>query len=381
MAYYRRARLFCDASGRRSEFLPDLVPKTVTLRPEFAAYLSYQQPAVHRNNTPIAEVGIVPAEQTWSKTLRAFVQEEPPKRVVSASEFAQAILKAMRCAIAEAWQPSAFHIVQHSSGWDSRLISTALHSLRKSHGPGWIGDLLFVECNGEFESFLATMRAQRWCLYQYAVYNQGVQPNLHHEPAFDFSTAWRKLNGYCGYPVNGNWDPFERLHEQGVIPSSDRCQIVTGYGANEIGNQVRSAGAFGTYATYIYYHALSAFPLWGGEDRWIHPFYHLPFIRTWIELSTRQPKNYRQHVLQVLNLPWSGIPPIDKRKHKASGYFRLENSLIDRCLRAYRDSQFGQRFPNVTPTAHIGYHDWWGYWSLASLFEHLSKEGHELRFG
>jgi len=289
------------------------------------------------------------------------------------------MLTAMMKAIAAKWDSSKFHIIQHSSGFDSRLVSVALVKLRKVYGWDWIGDILFIEASGEHGPFRQIMKAQKWKPGQYRVYNWTAKPREHHARSFEFKSAWRKLNGYCAYPTNLNYDPFEWLRERGLIPEASQCQIVTGYGANEVGSWVKWRGGIKAYLDFIYYHSLSHFPLWGGEQVWLHPFYHIPYIKTWIKHSLGKPSEYRKLVLRHIAPKLSRIKPVSKRRKHKLGYRVVSKRILAQCVEDYGKSWFAREVkPEIEPVAKINYHPWWFYWSLASFCEWLLEQGHEI---
>ena len=53
-------------------------------------------------------------------------------------------LKKLSYIIERDWDPDKFHLLFHSSGYDSRIFSSILMKLREKHGEGWIGKILFL---------------------------------------------------------------------------------------------------------------------------------------------------------------------------------------------------------------------------------------------
>lgn len=378
MPYHVRRRLY-TGNGVKSPYMHEVVPEVVTLRKKLSPFLDRKQVGI--NQTAFKEINIVPHNKTWTKPLKELLVTKIEKREVDNKTFARVMFDAMKSAIAEKWDSDKLHIVQHSSGWDSRLISLALVHLKCERGAKWLGDVVFVELGSETEQFRKIMSAEGWLPDQCYVYNEHSHPREHYAECFDFATAWRKLNGYCSYPLNLNWEPFVWLNREGIIGEPDQVQILTGYGANEIGNWVRQRGGFRPYLKFIYYHTLSHYCLWGGEENWIHPYLHLDYIKTWLKHSPGQPGNYRQLVVKQINPKLGKIRPLPKRVKMNRGYRRLSDRLVKQCQQDYRSSWFGQTVaPNVKFTNKLNYHPCWGYWSLASFCEHLRATGIEVKF-
>lgn len=354
----------------------DVAPRTLTLRTNLGLFFGRKQ--IGNNNTVFKEISIVPPGKIRSRQVKSLLNAKIQRENVGIDRFTRIMFDAMKKAILEKWQPDKFHIVQHSSGWDSRMISSAIVSLAKEKDPSWLGNILFVELSGEHNPFIEIMKAQGWSTSQYVVYNPGVNPQEKHHRSFEFANAWKKLNGYCAYPVNCNWDAFEWLHELGIIPDSQECQILTGYGANEIGNWVQTEKGLKEYAQFIYYHSLSHFPLWGGHSVWIHPFYHLDYIKSFIKYGKGINPFYRKLVVERFGKPWSRIKDIPKNQKKKLGYRTITQEMQKQCQFDYDNSWLASIYPTIKIKRDINYHACWGYWSLASFCDYLIENGHTI---
>ncbi|GAH77103.1 unnamed protein product, partial [marine sediment metagenome] len=60
-----------------------------------------------------------------------------------ANNDASKIANAIASVIERSWDPGQFHLVLHSSGYDSRIISKTIVNLRDKYGESWLGDVLF----------------------------------------------------------------------------------------------------------------------------------------------------------------------------------------------------------------------------------------------
>lgn len=381
MSYYRRERIYTNGANK-SASMNDVMPWNVTIRKDVTPYFGTKQ-TPGNNKTVFKEISIVPPAFSRTTEMKELINARTKRQDIGKDKFCSVMFDAMKKALLEKWIPGKSHIIQHSSGWDSRLISTALIALRKERGDAWLGDVLFVEVSGEHVQFKKVMQAQGWKTNQYTVYNYDSIPNEHHMRSFGFGDAWLKLNGYCAYPVNCNYDAFEWLRERFAIPESKHCQIVTGYGANEIGNWLNAhKRGLKAYSDFIYYHSLSHFPLWGGESIWIHPFYHLDYINTFVRYGKGRHPNYREAIVQKYGKKWARITKTHKNAKRKAGYRTISKEIRMQCQDDYDISWLGRKvFPNIELKSDINYHPWWGYWSLASFCDYLLESGHTINVG
>jgi len=391
MTQYRRNRVYQardqitltgrTIAGKRSIYVDDVVPDQVTLRRNLSNPFSRRR----NTQTPFFEISIVPPTKVVGKTVRRLMAKTIKRTRVSDQVFAKRIFTAMCSAVERAWKPNVLHIVQHSSGWDSRLISLAIRHLAAVKGESWLGNVLFLELNGEGPSFKQIIKSQGWSNEIAYVWNEGAPPREHHLLAFEFSQAWRRLNGWCAYPVNVNWHPFQEMRDRGILPEPGKMQVFSGYGANEVGAAVAGGqGGFKSYVNKMYWHPLSSFPLWGGEEAWSFPFLDLDYIKAYASVSGSRGPNYRKMVVGKIAPKVGKVAPINKQHKQKLGYRTASKAILARCVADYEASWLGREvFPIdgkwVAPRPQINYHDWWGYWSLASFCEELMRRGTTIR--
>jgi len=382
VSQYRRNRVY-EGAGHRSIYVDDVVGKHLTLRRNLSNPFSRRR----NTQTPFFEIGIVPPAKVVSKAVRRLMVAKIERKRVSDQVFAKRVFTAMCSAVERAWKPGALHIVQHSSGWDSRLISLAIRHLAAVKGENWLGNVLFLELSGEGPAFKRIIRVQGWSDEIAHVWNEGAPPREHHLLAFEFSQAWRRLNGWCAYPINANWHPFQDLRDRGALPAPGDMQVFSGYGANEVGAAMTGAwkpGGFKSYVNKMYWHPLSSFPLWGGEEAWSFPFLDLDYIKAYASVSGGRGPNYRKMVIGKIAPKVGKVAPINKQRKQKLGYRTASKAILARCVADYEASWLGREvFPidgkRVAPRPQINYHDWWGYWSLASFCEELMRRGTTIR--
>ena len=270
--------------------------------------------------------------------------------------------------IEDAWVPDAFHLVFHSSGWDSRIISAAIKKLVKKNGTDWLGSGLFFLCNRwEEKNFTKIMRAMEWTPDQYAVYADGEADEHFAVPVYD---VWR-----CApIPRPGNffWYLSEWAENKGLIPS-ENVQAFTGLWANEAwfcffptDNAAWPRRVRKKYG----WHMIASQPI---KAQWVeHPLVSLPVLDV---LSRAQPVcrtgNILREEVSTLACPEAsgiGRQKVSDGSHTISERLRLELDAH------YKTTEFGKRVEWQVPE-HSGNSTDWGKWSMALLVQKLISEG------
>jgi len=368
--FYDNRHIYRSNLGQ-SRLLYEVIPEGATLRRRNPRSNPRRVPY---SQTIFHEVQLVPTVQAWPDEVIQFVREPIERRNVSTARFASIVFDALMQAIRQAWNPDKFHLVLHSSGWDSRLISEALRRLYKSRGAAKMGKVLFLEINGEHSAFKAIMRREGWAPSQYAVYNEGAPAGGYHLRSVNFRDAWRRLNGQARYPFNLWWDPIEWAIERELIPPAEQVQCWAGYGANRAGVAVQDSD-IASWFEGDYLLEISSQP---HICEMVLPFYSLDVIQATIANGLGQSKDYRREVLEYVNPDLARIKPA--RCPTRNQYMRLDRRVMRGVIKAYQSSWYGRYIhPTAEPTNVIEYDDWWGAYSMASLCEHLRKIDHEFK--
>lgn len=396
--FYRRERLYRSGMGE-SFLFHEICPQKLTLRKDL-------HPKIFREiildgwcGTIFNEVNVVPFTEAYDDELKNFGMEKIDTIPVSRQEFSGRLFNKLMEIVESTWKPEKFHVLPHSSGFDSRVLSTILKRLKEKHGEAWLGDYLFVESHGEASGFYDSMDILGWDRSKCVVINKGAHPHEAHAHNFEFENAWCRGNGFVGFPVNVWYNQVEWLQHRDMIPQDDgQIQCYTGYGANETARACHRPDLFkntnfdapyvpgnnlGFYFPWHYLHQLSGFTLKGS---WVHPFYNIDYLRNLITYCGK-------HIDQ-LTLGWSVssiilpyIEPELSKVHKAvskeikkKGYFTISDRLFNQAVSDYKSSWYGKNInPNVTPTKQIVYCEWWGSWYVASFCEYLLKFGYSIK--
>lgn len=397
--FYRRERIYRSEIGE-SFLFHEVCPEKLTLNKNLHPKI-FKELTDGWNGTIFNEVNVVPFVEAYDTETKNFYMEGISRVIVGKEEFAKCMFNKLMSVIEDTWIPEKFHVIPHSSGYDSRLISTILKRLKKKHGSDWIGDYLFVEAHGESDHALEAIVMEGWKKSHYIVINENVNSSEAHAHNFEFTSAWRRGNGYIGFPVNVWYGMVEWLQNKGLVPiDDDQIQCYTGYGANETmysmykpshyfsNNTVDSMHipkhGVGWYFAWHYYHHLSGFTL---KSNWIHPFYNLDYLREFIKYSKGNIEEVASRCLSVSSILLSYFEPELGKLHKLvtkevtkRGYNTISDRLLNKAIKDYRSSWYGKNIkPNIIPTNRLIYCDWWGSWYVASFCEYLLKSGHSIR--
>ncbi len=321
------------------------------------------------------------AQHKYMPWIEKFLREPKfPWLVTTGKRYAEELLKHTELAIERAWDPKKFHVVSHSSGYDTRLISIAIKNLYADLGDEWLGDLVFVEGDGEGPQTREILKKLGWGDWPFYVYNEGAEVHEYHARSIEFDGAWKRFNGISGFPLNVWYESYEWLQERGLIPGDERIQCFTGYGSNEIAKAVNNLGGFKWYTKWVYHHPLSVFKLKG---QWVHPYYHLPL---WRFIQKHHVWRYRncgiaKHAIKYISPEtWGmgGMGIVDREPTVRL----LSDRLIKQAIMDYGRSWYGREIHpwNRPSTNLMDYSSFWGEWCLASLCEHLLASGHTIEY-
>lgn len=379
--FYQRGRWFRSEKGESKDFV-SMLPKNLTL----ATYDRILSCADTKScfTTPFEEIVVVPYAEVQHKHMpwvEEFLNETHIRKPTTPRSYATGLLNHVELAIYRTWDPKKFHVVSHSSGYDTRLISIAIKNLYNDLGDEWLGDLVFAEGDGEGAQTKLVLGKLGWGDFPFYVYNEGVDVHEYHARSVNFHTVYAKFNGMTGFPLNVWYDPYEGLQEKGLIPADDKIQCYTGYGSNEIAKAFNNFGGFPWYTDWIYYHPLSIFKLKGD---WVHPFYHLPLWRYLMQYRKWRYRNcgIAKYAIKYISPETWNMQGMTVAQREPTVRL-LSDRLIKQAIEDYDHSWYGQNMhPGIRPTTNLmDYSPWWGEWCLASLCEHLLETGHTINDG
>ncbi len=328
---------------------------------------------VYTNKTPFKEVMRVPYKE--SPEITALHNELENCKKSDSDNFVQDIFNSLMNSIEYTWKSEKFHLIGHSSGYDSRIISHAIKLLTKKNGKEWLGDVLFVENHGEGDSFNEIMKVQGWDKSQYFCYNENIKPKLFHADSLVFNDFYKKFDGFGSFPVNQFYDPFVRMQQKGILPESDKIQYYTGFGANGI----TVDSVLRSLRYYAKWHSNLQLNFFNTVGEAIYPFWNFDFIRKVFYYSKLGKDVIASELISKTMTPELNhifkykTPDVINR-----GYRNISSVIMSLVWDEYIGSWYGKRKKNVKMTNFIDYRSWWGHYCLASMCEHLISKGHKL---
>jgi len=132
--------------------------------------------------------------------------------------------------IEASWNPDARHVVMHSSGYDSRLLSALLHRIASRRGPGWLGETKFVCFQPEIEFARAIFNHIGWQGERWAPVRPTAPAVDYYAPCLDFATMGANLSEserFWGGPL------ITQLELAGYLDTAKPMQVLTALFSDE----------------------------------------------------------------------------------------------------------------------------------------------------
>lgn len=310
-------------------------------------------------DSPIKEIrgkpAPIPAE------IRALVK--PVERTVTNP--LDLLFAAIKFKIAATWRQDAFHIVFHSSGYDSRIISAAIKQLLHERGSEWLGEgLLFLSDRWEASEFKQIMQAQGWDKSQYAAFEEFDEDEHFSSPVYDI---WQ-----CApCPIPGNlWFYLPKWAEEAGLIPTENTQVFTGLWANEAWNTfLKNPKMWHRQIVKQYgYHVMASLPVYAD---WVE----YPLVCTEVldilrrTETTSNGNTLRMDMANHVSPETRHIQRLGLQGHRHPISKRLQMELDE----VYRSTYWGKRVPWTVPNDSERSIEW-GRWSAAMLIEEFKDD-------
>ncbi len=171
-------------------------PAELTVNPNYALT------AFHHGQggpTLFREVRRAPWRNRIQFEVQGLIDAPAGGKVESEEAFAHRILNALAFVVYNTWNTTKYHIVMHSSGYDSRLLSLVIKKLHTRFGDDWLGKIHFVCHEWEWPVFEQVMQYEGWPEDTYTSYRKEADPHEDWNAAITLD-AWRGINGPRGLP-------------------------------------------------------------------------------------------------------------------------------------------------------------------------------------
>jgi len=357
-------------TGKVSMNMADLIMGEMTVRKDFSSTGNKWK----EFKTLFKEIDIVPYTE--------FIPEEYnfkfKNNKIGKEEVCERFISALTNSVKNNWDNSKFHVVQHSMGVDSTVLSCIIKRLYDSGGIG--GEIFFMCYEPEGIIFRKIMEHEGWPEKNYGIYNEGAPGREYSKKALTMSEAWKMFDCVWKWPMWNRVWAVEEFREKGIIPMNDGD--IQYHGAGGVDELVRSNPTFPTslygFLDTIYYHVAPSY--WAGT-------LHVMDTEV-LQLLIENDWGVKNDGYLALKREWLGLldPTIVELPNSLHGlqidYRRIEPSIVKKMIADYKASWYGKNAdPEIVDTADdvIQYSSWYGAWSAAVITEHLINTGKILK--
>lgn len=366
--YIRPQRIYRNKlTGKTSPLLYETISDKVTLKKGFTCGL-------RRGtwfDTPFAEIENVPPLDTVPAEVKNFTVEGDG---LSVSKAIPMIFEAICNSIEGSWQPEKRHVAYHSSGWDSRIISSAIANLINKNGQDWLGaGLIFLANRWEAKEARQIIELQGYDTTTFVPYNADGMEDEHFASSLDFERFYRECN--APVPLPGNlWSYLPEWCISGIY---DNLQGYTGLYANETWNHFIAGGPkrwLDRFCSQYYYNVLAVLP--SKIKQMEYPLSDLEVLKIVARVGGTTGDKLREAVARYACSVANDVPHLmlDDRGHPIS------KRLQKYCEQEYQKSWYAkniQRHWQCPQTSEFSSE--WGKWGVASLCEQLVKDGVKIK--
>ena len=346
----------------------------LTINTSFVAQRFNQSQSPH---TIFHEIEVVPRQETLPLHIRDFFSEGLRIYKESPGHYLDMVATSLLQSVYNLWDTSSSHIILHSSGVDSRLVSHAIRQLSREFGPDWLGDTVFVCSKWETSEFIKIMEYEGWDKSQYLPVGTGVGSQSYYVPeVLDFANLWKRTGGISAIPVNlFYWLP-EIAQQTLSLPGP--IQLFTSQWGNTLDNYAgpqRNGGA-GYKHKQFYNSVLTQRPMYG--DSLALPFTDINLIRVIAGSSVRMGTKLRFRLLEYCDPKLAAFTNLDADGDR---HRKIADWAWKDIMSLYHNSWYGKHVkPDATPKHRTTeFQPFWSHYCAASLCEWLHNEGVELR--
>ena len=366
-------------------------PQVLTVDPKHTVLAFH---ASHDGPTLFREVRRVSWRDRIQPELQELMDAPAGGKTESEEALASRLLNALAYVVYNTWDPDKYHVIMHSSGYDSRLLSLIIKKLLGRFGEAWLGKMHFVGQEWETPGFLKAMHHEEWPESSYTAYQVDKDPHEYWEAAISLD-AWRGMNSPRGIPFCPLYTGIADLMRQkhfGDVRSSDMQMYSmlcapSDHGASSVdehGNKANDVVGF-----FDWWFTTQAAHTWPPIRDLILPYTSLAFNHAVLSSEVRWGRSLPRKVLTATDPVLGSFPNMfnplkDFNRCRREPHRFLSKRLMERAIDIYENTWYGQHVAPVatlTPTTEMYYHKWWSRWTSAIICERLILRGRELRVG
>jgi hypothetical protein len=271
--------------------------------------------------------------------------------------------------IDEQWWPEGMHVVLHSSGYDSRLISWALTKLR---GQRDLGQLLFLCTREEGSVFRQVMKYERWEPNQYLILDEALEPSRYFASELtDFSGFWTQWGTPVSLPFNTLWHAIMRAQKQGLLPL--KIQTWSGFWGNELLSIASSTDELLAATSWLYACQMASAPIKGTDV--VLPLTDLRLLLKVRASSLKLWQRFRFEWLKYLDPVLAAFENLNYIRNSPP---QFASDLRAGAQKAYNNSWYGQHVTPIQIPLNSRPKTDWGHFTAASLIQDLIDQGYEV---
>lgn len=371
MALYRNRE-----TGRTSTNLREVLPKTATVVRGHRC-----EPNRKGTGALFHEVAFVPAEEALTPEQQRLLAAPIATTPMDAAGLAANMARVVTEAIAQRWAPDKLHLIFHSGGYDSRIMSAAIRKLYEQRGVSWLGRVRFVCIGNECETAERVLRAEGWDGWE-SIAIRDMASII--QWTTDIAAAGKRLNGISLQRLDYNYALIEYLQAHGYIhDADDGIQVLSGRNETLMGATMPERNRLGwswreAYNSYLsvsrYKVADVVFPFGA------HEVVALGLSSThrvdWSTPERDEKAGYRRSIGVALCPALADIPRTTLLMPKLSAA-DVERMRLDYSRTWYGQNIWPEATRDVTDNLLLR-HSWWGAWSAAALCDALLREGWKL---
>ena len=360
-------------TGKVSEHIMDLVGDSVVVDKDFVA----SKDQLHEYRTLFKDIMIHPYQMIHPGSENF---KYGPGLKMGYREFIGYLLDNIELVIKDTWDDDKFHVISHSSGYDSRILS---YIIRKLYRRGIIaGDILFLCLQPEGEGFQEVMRYLNWDGEKCLVYNKNCRPEEYYKGCFDFKNNWRSFNGLSQWPGDILFWVIKDLQKKKLLPQDDKN--IQSYGMGFTDELFKHKYHFRTKASVykflnIYYYSRFPQSMSNFKGDRIMPMLDFEIIKLILmyDWGWHPSAKVKMDLVKRLDPKLYELPNKSIYTTK-NPYHRISPELMDKIKTDYSRSWYGK---NINPdmvkraTSNLEYSPWWACYSAAAVVEHLRELG------
>lgn len=331
---------------------------------------------------------IVSLPRAWSDVVEELMDEDScGLRDIEARELAKRAVQALKWHLQRSWVAGATYLMQHSSGFDSRLISSLLRQMKQEMGEEF-GRVIFVCWQPEIEKFKKIMAYQGWPAEDVVTVYPEQSPEDYLYPILDMGFIGRNYDEaerFWGGPALGRY--FCLSHGVYTPEQEDKLIGIGGLWSDETGrfNRLRLGSWRKFVATYLFD---SGSPWIGSRIQTIYPFASADYVGL---LSTyRIPvalDEFKRLMLEVADPEMADELKFPNERFRVGPILRergyddhqvLSIETVKRMTRQYMDSRFvadGMGPATISLTTHFSYFGEANTWYIkAAIYQMIFGE-------